>query len=172
MSRTTNRPERQRRRPPSSPRPRPHHINLRIRTEPRPSPYVPPSRQPLKQPRRQSLESGNTFSRTRGKNLFKEFFATLTIPFPLSAAAAATPPTPSPPRTSSSDVMQEHYQHTRHPLDLRTHLTIVPSWAKKRQEKLGKCIICYEEGKHLQIKCRNYKSMKVCRHLSVFDDMM
>lgn len=172
MSRTTNRPERQRRRPPSYPRPRPHHINLRIRTEPRPSPYVPPSRQPLKQPRRQSLESGNTFSRTRGKNLFKYFLPLLLYHFPCQQQQQQHLPPTSPPRTSSPDVMQEHYQHTRHPLDLRTHLTIAPSWAKKRQEKLGKCIICYEEGKHLQIKCRNYKSMKVCRHLSVFDDMM
>lgn len=114
---------------------------------------------------------GTPFQEQEGK-IFLSIFATLTIPFPLSAAAAATPPTHFSAQDPSPDVMQEHYQHTRHPLDLRTHLTIVPSWAKKRQEKLGKCIICYEEGKHLQIKCRNYKSMKVCRHLSVFDDMM
>lgn len=131
MSRTPNPPERQRRRAPSPPTPGPHHRSLRIRTNPRPSPYVPPHRQPLEQPRIQPLESGNNTT-IRGRNLFEDFIGTLPRPFPAPAAAAAAP-TPSPTRIPSPDVMQELYQHTRHPLDLRTHLTIVPSWPKRQK---------------------------------------
>lgn len=78
-------------------------------------------------------------------------------PFPVPAAEP-----PASRRTPSPDLMQELYQHSRHPLDLRTHLTIVPSWEMKSEEKHGECIIFYQEGRHLQIKCRNCKGMKVC----------
>lgn len=91
-------------------------------------------------------------SATRPRNLFQDFMATLPRPFPIPAATGTPSPVSSPssastrsalslslssaassppPRTPSSDVMLELYRHTRHPLDLRTHLTILPSWGLK-----------------------------------------
>lgn len=130
---------------------------MTIRTGPRASPYLPPAQQLDQPPRRQQPPSSgnNTFPRT-ARNLFQDVIPTLPRPNLLPAEPTSSRRTPSP------DVMQELYQHFRHPLDLRTHLTIVPSWAKKTEEKHGECIICYQEDRHLQIKCRNYKGMKVC----------
>lgn len=74
----------------------------------------------------------------------------------LTTASLISPATsaPSPhPRTPSLDVMLELYSHTRHPLDLRTHLTILPSWGvKANKERKGECVICYCEDEHLQVQ--------------------
>lgn len=67
-----------------------------------------------------------------------------------------------PPRTPSPDVMLELYSHTRHPLDLRIHLTILPSWGVKgKKEYKGECVVCYGEDEHLQVQCKNCHTMKV-----------
>lgn len=147
----------QRRSAPSLPLSRSHQRTVNIRTGPRASPYLLPVQQLDQSPRRQQPPSSgnNTFPRT-ARNLFQDVIPTLPRPNLLPAEP------PSRRRTPSPDVMQELYQHSRHPLDLRTHVTVVPSWAKKAEEKHGECIICYQEDRHLQIKCRNWKGMKVC----------
>lgn len=147
----------QRRPAPSPPLSRSHQRTVTIRTGLRASPYLPPAQQLDQPPRRQQPTSSgnNTFPRT-AKILFQDVIPTLPRPNLLLAEP------PSQRRTPSIDVMQELYQHSRHPLDLRTHLTIASSWAKKAEEKHGECIICYQEDRHLQIKCRNCKGMKVC----------
>lgn len=82
----------------------------------------------------------------------------------LMTASVGTSPAPSPPlRSPSPDVMLELYSHTRHPLDLRKHLTILPSWGVKgKKEQLGECVVCYSMNKHLQVQCKNCNTMKVC----------
>lgn len=109
----------------------------------------------------------STFPRaTRGMNLFRDFMATLPRPFSMSAAGRSTPPSPvvpPSPATPFPDIMLELYSHTRHPLDLRTHLTILPSCAlKAEKERRGYCVICYGGEEHLQIECKRYHTMKVC----------
>lgn len=114
--------KRQRRRAPSPPRYSPHHRNLRIRSSPRVLPYdVSPNQQ-------QQLPA-RTFPRGRARNLFEDSLTTLPRPFPVLAAEP-----PASRKTPSPDLMQELYEHNRHPLDLRTHLTIVPSWAMKTKK--------------------------------------
>lgn len=64
---------------------------------------------------------------------------------------------------TSPDMFLEVYSHTRHPLDPRKHLTILPSWANKAEkERNGECIICYGEDNHLQISCKRCQTIKVC----------
>lgn len=75
-----------------------------------------------------------------------------------------SPPLPPPPsRSPSPDILLELYQHSRHPVDDRSHLTTIPSWSRKAdKEERGECIICFGEKEHLQIQCQNYGTMKVC----------
>lgn len=97
-----------------------------------------------------------TFPRGRAKNLFSDFVASLpSLPVPII---------PSPrPRSPSPDLFLELYSHTRHPLDLTSHLTIFPCWGMKaEEEKTGECVICYGNEKHLQVKCKNCGNLKVC----------
>lgn len=153
-----------RRSAPSPPTPAPQ----RGRTTPRSRyapPYAPP-RQPGSQqqsvvPSERSAFRNNTFPRGRGRNLFLDF---ANLPSVISTPTVRSAP-PSPPRnrSPSPDVFLEIYSHTRHPLDLTSHLTILPSWASKAEKELtGECIICYEENKHLQIRCKQCQAMKVC----------
>lgn len=136
----------------------------RGRTAARRSPYLIPSEGPA---------FSNPLSWPR--NLFADLMSTLLRPFPIPAAgsrsrsspptsvAPPSPETPPPPRTPSPDIMLELYSHSRHPLDLRTHLTILPSWAQKAEkEKRGECVTCYCDEQHLQIECKNCHTMKVC----------
>lgn len=60
------------------------------------------------------------------------------------------PRTPSPPlleippsRSPSPDILLELYQNSRHPVDKRYHLTILPSWSRKAPKEKGECVICY-----------------------------
>lgn len=119
-----------------------------------------------------SEESAFSSTLPRARNLFSDFIPTLPRPFPIPGRSRSSPPTPvappspeipPPPRVPSPDIMLELYSHTRHPLDLRTHLTILPSWAEKAEKELeGDCIICYGDEEHLQIRCKNCHTMKVC----------
>lgn len=57
----------------------------------------------------------------------------------------------------------ELYQHSRHPVDDRSHLTIIPSWAiNAEKEEKGECVVCYGEQEHLQVRCQNCGTMRVC----------
>lgn len=86
--------------------------------------------------------------------------SSLWLPRPI-ATPAPVPPVRD--RSPSPDVLLIVYSHTRHPLDLRTHLTILPSWAiKAEKETQGEYIICYGEDNHLQIRCKQCQIMKVC----------
>lgn len=107
----------------------------------------------------------------RARNLFADFIHNLRPPSPppmvrtFPGPQTLSPePQPLPPsRSPSPDVFQELYQHSRHPVDNRAHLTIVPSWGLKvEKEEKGECVICYGENRHLQIRCQNCSSMKVC----------
>lgn len=47
-----------------------------------------------------------------------------------------SPPLPPPPsRSPSPDILLELYQHSRHPVDDRSHLTIIPSWSQKADKE-------------------------------------
>lgn len=159
LKRPRPRVPRQRRRAPSPPRPRPPRVRSSSR-----SPYAPPrqrespQRQEQQQQQQPSTFRNHTFPIARARNLFQDFVAALPRPIPTPA------PAPSPrTRSPSLDVFLELNAHTRHPLDLRNHLTILPSWAiKAEKESQGECIICYGEDKHLQIKCKSCGTMKVC----------
>lgn len=144
----------QRRRAPSSPTPEPQ----RGRTTPRPTPYAtPPSRfQPSAIPGEGSAFSSHTFPRSRARNLLSDFAASL--------PSLLVPRVPSPrPRSPSPDILLEFYTHTRHPLNLKKHLTILPSWGmKSEEERKGECVICYGLEEHLQVKCKSCGTMKVC----------
>lgn len=137
---------RQRRPAPSPPRPTVTPTNSRSPQQ-RPSPRVPRQRRCAPSPprptgttnsrspyaRRRGLElSQNAFPRARARNLFQDFTATLPRPFDTSAVA---PPAHARDRTPSPYVRLEVYSHTRHPLDRRTHLTILPSWAMKAKKE-------------------------------------
>ncbi|XP_052691630.1 uncharacterized protein LOC128169552 [Crassostrea angulata] len=119
----------------------------------------------------------------RARNLFADFIPNIdsppspppmvrTFPGPPGVTQSLPPPprTPSPPlpdlpasREPSPDIMLELYEHTRHPVDPRTHLTILPSWSKKAiKEEMGECVICYGDDRHLQVQCQNCRTMKVC----------
>lgn len=127
----------------------------------------------------------------RARNLFADFMPNSppspppmvrTFPGPLAVVTSQPPPqpsrtsspqpprTPSPPlavmpptRTPSPDIFLELYQHGRHPVDDRSHLSIIPSWAiKAEKEEKGECIVCYGEQEHLQIRCQNCGTMRVC----------
>lgn len=52
--------------------------------------------------------------------------------------------------------------HTRDPENRAKHLTIVPSWGVRAKDKRGRCNICLEDNKHLQIKCTRCKNQCVC----------
>lgn len=72
---------------------------------------------------------------------------------PSPAPRAPSPPLVQmpPSRTPSPDIFLELYQHGRHPIDDRSHLTIIPSWAIKAEKEIsGECVICYGEKEHLQ----------------------
>lgn len=105
----------------------------------------------------------------RARNLFADFIPNMppspppmVRPFPEPAASPGPQPLP-PSRSPSPDIFQEIYSHGRHPIDNRSHLTIIPSWAiKAEKEVVGECIICYGTDKHLQIRCQNCASQKVC----------
>lgn len=116
-------------------------------------------------PSEESAFGSHNFPRAdgRGRNLFQEFMASL--PRPISATAVRSPPRT---RTPSPDIFLELYSHTRHPFDFRTHLTILPSWARKVEKKSqGECVICYGEDRHLQIKYKSFGTIKVCCHCVV-----
>lgn len=139
----------------------------------RSSPYSPPPPPPpAPPPRHPILSEGSdfhTFPRraARGRNLFEDFVSSLPRPSPLGNN---TTPSPSPPtiRSPSPDIMLELYSHTRHPLDLRTHLTILPTWSRKAEkETQGECVICYGTDEHLQIECQRCHTRKVCCHCVV-----
>lgn len=112
----------------------------------------------------------------RARNLFADFIPNIQSPPsppPLVQAFPGPqqpPRTPSPPlpdippsRSPSPDIMLELYQHSRHPIHNRSHLTIIPSWSRKApKEEKGECIICYGEDEHLQVQCQNCGTMKVC----------
>lgn len=145
-------PEPRRRRAPPPPRPRGtgrgRGILRRVDTDPYNRPNI--------------LSERSAFVRPlqRARNLFEDF-----IPNLLPVIPAPSPePQPLPPsRSPSPDVFQELYQHSRHPVDDRMHLTIVPSWGLKAdKEEKGECIICYGNDRHLQIRCQNCSSQKVC----------
>lgn len=135
----------------------------------RSTPYPPP-RQPVIP---SEVSAFNTFpgaARGRGRNLFLDFMASLPRPVHAPVDSSSTTRAPSPPRTRSPspDIFLELYSNIRHPLDLRAHQTIMPSWAKKaKKESMGECVICYGEEKHLQIKCKSCGAMKVCCHCVV-----
>lgn len=104
-----------------------------------------------------------TISFQRVRNLFSDFIPNIlppsppppppmvrTFPGPRATSQELQPLPPS--RTPSPDVFQEVYSHSRHPVDQRSHLTIMPSWAiKADKEVMGECIICYGDDSHLQI---------------------
>lgn len=135
-------------------------------TRPRRRAPSPPTQPPPKQPIPSERSAFNTFPRrATGRNLFEEFMSSLPRPFPLgnSRTPSLPPPPPPPTRSPSPDIMLELYTHTRHPLDLRTHLTILPTWSKKAEEETkGECVVCYGMDEHLQIECKNCHTTKVC----------
>lgn len=149
---------RRRRAPPPPPTHRPSRGRgiLRRSEADGPSPYLRPGPAPA------------PISFRRVRNLFSDFVPDLLAPgsppmvrtFPDQSRS----PEPLPPsRTPSPDIMQEVYSHTRHPVDERSHLTILPSWSlKAEKEVMGECVICYGEHSHLQIRCRNCSAQKVC----------
>lgn len=125
----------------------------------------------------------------RARNLFADFIPNIESPssppppmvrtFPGPPPPQPQPPrtpSPQPPRTASPplaempptrtpspDIFLELNQHGRHPIDDRSHLTIIPSWAiKAEKEAKGECVICYGEQEHLQIRCQNCGTMRVC----------
>lgn len=152
-------PEARRRRAPPPPPPGPSRgrgILRRRSAAEGASPYLRPGTQPA------------PISFQRVRNLFSDFVPDLLAPgsppmvrtFP----GPSTSPEPLPPsRTPSPDIMQEVYSHTRHPVDERSHLTILPSWALKAEKEVhGECVICYGEESHLQMRFRNCSAQKVC----------
>lgn len=148
----------QRRRAPSPPTSRPQRGRISSR---RASSSSPPYRLPSRSeqsfiPGERSVFRNPTFPRGRARNLFSDFVASL--------PSLPVPRIPSPrPRSPSPDLFLELYSHTRHPLDLTSHLTILPSWGMKaEEEKTGECVICYRNEKHLQVKCKNCGNLKVC----------
>lgn len=108
--------------------------------------------------------------------MFADFIQSPPSPPPMVRTFLGPPRTPSPPlrppslplppppsRSPSPDILLELYQHSRHPVDDRSHLTIIPSWNRKAdKEERGECIICFGEKEHLQIQCQNCGTMKVC----------
>lgn len=119
----------------------------------------------------------------RARNLFADLIPNIGSPASPLPAMVRTFPGPQPPRTPSPaprdpspplanlpptrtpspDIFLELYQHGRHPIDDRSHLTIIPSWAIKAEKELtGECVICYGENEHLQIRCQNCGTMRVC----------
>lgn len=112
----------------------------------------------------------------RARNLFADFVPNIQSPpspppmvrtFPGPPQAPRTPSPPlaeiPPSRTPSPDIVLELYQHSRHPVDDRSHLTIIPSWAiKAEKEEKGECVVCYGEQEHLQVRCQNCGTMRVC----------
>lgn len=159
----------QERRRPNS---RPTQRRQRGRTSAKSPPYASPrqreshqGQEPTVIPSEESAFGSHNFLRAdgRGRNLFQEFMASL--PRPISATAVRSPPRT---RTPSPDIFLELYSHTRHPFDYRTHLTILPSWARKVEKKSqGECVICYGEDRHLQIKYKSFGTIKVCCHCVV-----
>lgn len=125
---------RQRRRAPSPPRSasRSHHHqrpDQRRRAPSLPGPTATTSSgSPYARPR-QSEFSHHTFPRAR--NLFQDVISTL----PPLVNTFPAPPAPARDRSPSPDVLLEVYSHTRHPLDPRKHLTILPSWANKAEKE-------------------------------------
>lgn len=131
----------QRRRDPSPPTPG------RGRTSPRPTQYVsPPCRsQPSATPGEGSAFSSHTFPRSRARNLFSDFAASL--------PSLPVPRVPSPrPRSPSPDILLEFYRHTRHPLNLKKHLTILQSWEMKSEEERKGEFICYGMKEHIDMQ--------------------
>lgn len=143
----------QRRRAPSPPTPGPQ----RGRTSPRPTPYAtPPSRsQPSAITGKGSAFSSHTFPRSRARNLFSDFAAYL------PSLLVSRVPSPRP-RSPSPDILLEFYTHTRHPLNLRKHLTILPSWGmKSEEERKGVCHLLWVGGAFTSEvqKLRDYESL-------------
>lgn len=175
--------------PPLQPAPEPHRARVMSRrrapSPPRPvgrgrgGPYVRPTI-----PSEDSAFGRPSLPFARARNLFADFIPNIESPpspppmvrtFPgppavLTSQPVALPRTPSPPlpelppsREPSPDIMLELYQHSRHPIDSRNHLTILPSWSKKAvKEELGECVVCYGDDRHLQVQCQNCRTMKVC----------
>lgn len=159
---------RQRRRAPLPPSPRRPRRSAPFPTSssaPRSPTYAPPPRHLIPS----EGSAFNTYPRraARGRNLFEEFVSSLPRSFPLENSGTPSPPPPVT-RSPSPDIMLELYSHTRHPLDLRTHLTILPTWSRKAEkETQGECVICYGTDEHLQIECQRCRTTKVCCHCVV-----
>lgn len=162
--------------PPLQPAPEPHRARVRSRrrapSPPRPvgrgrgAPYARPSI-----PSEDSAFGRPSLPFGRARSLFSDFIPNIQSPpspppmaqtFP-GPSRTPSPPLPGPSRSPSPDLLMELYQHSRHPEDNRSHLTITPSWSRKApKEDRGECIICYGEDEHLQIQCQNCQTMKVC----------
>lgn len=65
-------------------------------------------------------------------------------------------------RMTVADQEAWSYEHTRDPENRRRHLTVVPSWGLRAQDKRGPCNICFEDNSHLQIKCKKCSNQVVC----------
>lgn len=75
----------------------------------------------------------------RARNLFADFIPNIhslpsppmvrTFPGPQQPARTPSPPPPSP------NIFLQLYQHSRHPVDTRSHLTIIPAWVEKPRRK-------------------------------------
>lgn len=163
--------------PPLQPAPEAHRERVRRRapSPPRPvgrgRPYVRPTI-----PSKDSAFGRPSLPFARARNLFADFVPNIQSPpspppmvrtFPGPPQAPRTPSPPlaeiPPSRTQSPDIFLELYQHSRHPVDDRSHLTIIPSWAiKAEKEEKGECVVCYGEQEHLQVRCQNCGTMRVC----------
>lgn len=146
--------------PPLQPAPEPHRARVRRRRAPSPPRPVGRGRGgPYLRPDIPSEDSA--FGRTsvpfaRARNLFADFIPNIQSPpspppmvrtFPGPQQAPRTPSPPlleiPPSRSPSPDILLELYQNSRHPVDKRYHLTILPSWSRKAPKEKGECVICY-----------------------------
>lgn len=166
--------------PPLQPAPEPRRIPIRRRAPSPPRPIGQGRGGPYPvgrgRPRAPIPSEDSAFGRpslpfARARNFIPNIESPSSPPPPMMRTfPGPAPRTPSPPlaqmpptRTPSPDIFLELYQHGRHPIDDRSHLTIIPSWAiKAEKEGKGECVICYGEQEPLQIRCQNCGTMRVC----------